>query len=120
MRACEVLLQRHHALLAPDHVARDVLLVELGLNLDDHLPGLGLRLGEVVLGVLDEQRVDVDDVPLDQHVVRALSQFHQRARNDVDEAPGELAERRAVAFAGKLPATRVATSLIRPKRPTAL
>src|SRR3546814_2443895 len=64
---------------------------------------LGLRLGEVVLGVLDEQRVDVDDVTLDQHVVRALPQFHQGAGDDVDEAPGELAEGRAVALAGKLP-----------------
>src|SRR3546814_13130548 len=64
---------------------------------------LGLRLGEVVLGVLDEQRVDVDDVTLDQHVVRALPQFHQGAGDDVDEAPGEIAEGRAVALAGKLP-----------------
>ena len=56
-----------------------------------------------MLGVLDEQRVDVDDVPLDQHVVRALPQLHQGAGNDVHEAPCELAERRAVAFAGELP-----------------
>ncbi len=101
-RLRQVLLQRHHALLAPDHVARDVLLVQLGLDLDDHLPGLGLRLGEVVLGVLDEQRVDVDHVPLDQHVVRALPQLHQGAGDDVDEAPRELAERRAVALAREL------------------
>ncbi len=102
-RLGEVLLQRHHTLLAPDHVPWDVLLVELGLDLDDHLPGLGLRLGKVVLGVLNEQRVDVDDVALDQHVVRALPQFHQGAGDDVHEAPCELAERRAVAFAGELP-----------------
>ena len=102
-RLGEVLLQRHHTLLAPDHVPWDVLLVELGLDLDDHLPGLGLGLGEVVLGVLHEQRVDVDYVPLDQHVVRALPQFHQCARNDVDEAPCELAERCTVALAGELP-----------------
>ncbi|KWT95166.1 hypothetical protein APY03_2517 [Variovorax sp. WDL1] len=102
-RLGEVLLQRYDALLAPDHVARDVLLVELGFDLDDHFPGLGLRLGEVVLGVFDEQRVDVDDMPLDQHVVRALPQFHERAGDDVHEPPRELSERRAVAFAGELP-----------------
>ncbi|MNZ05623.1 hypothetical protein D3C78_223490 [compost metagenome] len=99
----QVLLQRHHALLAPDHVARDILLVELGFELDDHLPGLRLVLGEIVLGVLDEQRVDVDDVALYQQVVRALPQLHESARNDVYEAPRELAERRAVAFTGELP-----------------
>src|SRR3546814_1731135 len=71
--------------------------------LDDHLPGFRLRLGEVVLGVLDEQRVDVDDRPLDQHVVRTLPQFHQGAGDDVDEAPGKFPESRRVAFTGALP-----------------
>ena len=98
----QVLFEGHHALLAPDHVARDVLLVQLRFELDDDLPGLRLVLGEVVLGVLDEQRVDVDDVALDQQVVRPLPQLDQGARDDVDEAPGEFAERGAVAFAREL------------------
>src|SRR3546814_18995042 len=88
-----VLFEGHHALLAPDHVARDVLVVQLGFELDEDLPGLRLVLGEVVLGVLDEQRVDVDDVTLDQQVVRPLPQLDQGARDDVYEGPGELPER---------------------------
>ena len=71
----EVLLQRHDALLASDHVARDVLLVELALDLDDYIPCLGFVLGEVVLRVLDEQGIDVDDVALDKQVIRALAQL---------------------------------------------
>src|SRR3546814_9031696 len=47
-------------------------------------------------------RVDVDDVALDQQVVRPLPQLDQGARDDVDEAPGEFAERGAVAFAREL------------------
>ncbi len=50
-------------------------------------PCLGLVPGEVVLGVLDEQRIDVDDMALDQQVVGPLPQLDQRPRDDVDEAP---------------------------------
>ncbi len=66
-------------------------------------PGLGLRAREEVRGVLHEQRIDVDDVALDQQVVRALTQFHECPRDDVDEPPREFAEGRAVALAGQLP-----------------
>src|SRR5690606_16136592 len=58
--------------------------------------------GEKVLGVLDEQRVDVDDVALDLQIVGASPQLHQGAGDDIDEAPGEFAEGSAVALAGKL------------------
>src|SRR3546814_6098094 len=47
-------------------------------------------------------RSDVDDVTLDQQVVRPLPQLDQGAGDDVDEAPGEFAERGAVAFAREL------------------
>ncbi|MNU05694.1 hypothetical protein D3C72_2505860 [compost metagenome] len=55
--------------------------------------------GEEVRGVLDEQGIDVDDMTLDQQVIRSLSQFYQCPGNDVDEAPGKFPERRRVAFA---------------------
>src|SRR3546814_4391396 len=42
-------------------------------------------------------------MPLDQHVVRTLPQFHQGAGDDVDEAPGKFPESRRVAFTGELP-----------------
>ena len=74
-----------------------------------------------MLGVLDEQRIDVDDVALDQQVVRPLPQLDQGPRDDVDEAPGELAERRAVAFARELARdARGDFARCRPNRPTAL
>ncbi|MCY1511712.1 hypothetical protein D9M68_461490 [compost metagenome] len=52
--------------------------------------------------VFDEQCIDVDDVTLDQQVIGALAQLDQGARDDVDEAPGELAKGGTVAFAGEL------------------
>lgn len=59
-------------------------------------------LADVFLGIFDEQRIDVHDVAEDLLVVRADTQRVQCAGDDVDEPPGKLAERRAVAFAGEL------------------
>ncbi len=59
-------------------------------------------LADVFLRIFDEQRIDVHDVPEDLLVVRPDTQRVQRAGDDVDEPPGELAERRAVALAGEL------------------
>ena len=101
------------------HVERDVLVVELALDLDDRVPGPGIVLADVFLGIFDEQRIDVHDVAEDLLVVRADTQRAQRAGDDVDEPPGELTERRAVAFAGEL-AGEGGDSEIRPNRPTAL
>ncbi|MNF96726.1 hypothetical protein D3C84_795220 [compost metagenome] len=95
----QVLLQRDHALFPADHVARDVFVVQPSFELHDDVPGLGFVPGEVMLGVLDEQRVDIDHVALDQQVVRALAQLDQGAGDDVDEAPGELPKRCAIALA---------------------
>ncbi|MCY1372483.1 hypothetical protein D9M69_596900 [compost metagenome] len=48
----------------------DVLLGELAFKLDNHFPRLRVGLGEKLLGVLDEQCVDVHHMPLDLQVVR--------------------------------------------------
>ncbi|MNS86858.1 hypothetical protein D3C72_1207740 [compost metagenome] len=48
----------------------DVLLGELAFKLNDHLPRLRVGLGEKLLGVLDEQCVDVDHMSLNLQVVR--------------------------------------------------
>ncbi len=58
--------------------------------------------GEEVLGVFDEQRVDVHHMTLDLPVVGAPTQLDQRPGDDVDEAPGELAKCRRVAFTAQL------------------
>jgi len=84
-------------------VTRNVFVIEPGLNLDDDLPGLGFSLRKEVLRVLDEQCIDVDDMALDQQVVRSLSQFDQGTGDDVDEAPGEFAKSGAIAFPRELP-----------------
>ena len=52
--------------------------------------------------VLDEQRLDVVDVPAYLGVVGAPAQVDQGAGDDVDEAPGEFLERRRVALGGQL------------------
>ncbi|MNI57203.1 hypothetical protein D3C73_1122500 [compost metagenome] len=88
----QVLFDGHHAFFSSHHMSRRVLLVELALDLDDDLPRFRISLGEKLLGVLDEQRVNVDHMPLNLQVVRAPTQFDQGAGNDVDEAPGKLAE----------------------------
>ena len=80
----------------------NVLVVQLAFELHNDFPGFGFGLGEEVLGVLDEQGVDVDDVALDQQVIGAPSQLHQGAGDDVDEAPGKFPKGRAVALAGEL------------------
>ncbi|MNV83780.1 hypothetical protein D3C71_1776040 [compost metagenome] len=81
----------------------NVLLGELAFKLDDHFPRLRIGLGEKLLGVFDEQCVDVDYMPLDLQVVRASAQLDQCAGYDVDEAPGELTEGRRVTFTTELP-----------------
>lgn len=53
-------------------------------------------------GIVDKQGVDIDDVAGYQLVVWVLAERHQGAGDNVDKAPGELAEGRRVTFAGKL------------------
>ena len=96
------MFERNDTLLAADHVAGSVLVVEPGLDLHDDFPGLRLVAREVVLGVLDEQGIDVHHMPLDQQVVGPLPQLDECTGDDVDEAPGELAKRRGIALAGEL------------------
>src|SRR5690606_20149002 len=98
----QILLDGHHTLFPPDHVAGDVLVVQPTFELHDHLPSLRLGLSKEVLSVLDEQRVDVDDVALDLEIVGASPQLHQGAGNDVDKAPGKFTEGGAIALAGEL------------------
>ena len=76
------MFERDDALLAADHMAGNGLFVELAFKLHDDFPGLRLVPGEKRLRILDEQGVDVDDMALDQQIVRPLSQLDQR--------PGDL------------------------------
>ena len=57
---------------------------------------------EMGAGIFHEQGLDVVDVTAHLLVVRAAAERHQGARDDVDEAPGELLERGRVAFARQL------------------
>ena len=82
---------------------RRVAFVDAAFDLHNGFPGFRRFLSEEVLGVLNKQGVDVDHMALDQQVVRAVSQLDQGAGDDVDETPGEFAERGTVAFIGKLP-----------------
>src|SRR5690606_19220121 len=99
----QVLLDGDHAALAALHVAGDGALVEPAFQGEYLWPGLAVVAREKVFGVFDEQRVDVDHVALDLQVVRAPAEVDQGAGDDVDEAPGELAKRRRVAFSAELP-----------------
>ena len=65
-------------------------------------PVLEAVTAQMLARVLDEQRFDVVDVATDLLVVRPTAERHQRAGDDVDEAPGELLERGRVAFARQL------------------
>ncbi|RML48297.1 hypothetical protein ALQ97_200068 [Pseudomonas savastanoi pv. glycinea] len=80
-----------------------VLLVEFAFDLNNELPRFRVGLSEELLGVFNEQRVDVDHMPLDLQVIRSPAQLDQGTGNDVDEAPGEFAEGCGVALAAKLP-----------------
>ena len=65
-------------------------------------PRLRVMAGEEVLGIFNEQRVDVHHMALDLQVVGAPAELDQRPGDDIHEAPGELAKRRRVAFAAEL------------------
>ncbi|MNN86506.1 hypothetical protein D3C81_2039340 [compost metagenome] len=80
----------------------NIFLGELAFKLDDHFPRFRISLGEKLLGVLDEQCVDVDHMPLNLQVVRTSAQLDQCAGDDVDEAPGELTKGRRVTFTTEL------------------
>ncbi|MNO91151.1 hypothetical protein D3C76_826910 [compost metagenome] len=95
----QVLLDGDHALFPADHMPRHILLVEATLDLHDRFPGLRVVVGEEMLGVFDEQRVDVHHMALDLQVVRTPAQFDQSPGNDVHKTPSELAKRCGVAFA---------------------
>ncbi|MNG01785.1 hypothetical protein D3C84_847780 [compost metagenome] len=95
----EVHVDGHHAQRPVLHGETEGFTVDLALDRHDGLPGLGVVLGEVFLGVLDEQRIDVDHVLEDLFVVRAPAERDQGTGDDVDEAPGEFAEGRGIAFA---------------------
>ncbi|MOA04947.1 hypothetical protein D3C78_1245200 [compost metagenome] len=81
----------------------NVLFGEFAFKLDDHFPRLRVDLGEKLLGVLDEQCVDVDHMPLDLQVVWTSTQLDQSPGDDIDETPGELTKRRRVTFTTELP-----------------
>ena len=70
--------------------------------LDLRRPVLEAVTAQMLARVLDEQRLDVVDVATDLLVVRPTAERHQRAGDDVDEAPGEFLERGRVAFARQL------------------
>ncbi|MNP04551.1 hypothetical protein D3C76_964690 [compost metagenome] len=99
----QVLLDGDHALFPADHVPWHVPLIETALDLHDRFPGLRVVVGEEVLGVLNEQRVDVHYMPLDLQVIWAPAQFDQGPGDDVHKTPGELAKGCRVAFAAQLP-----------------
>ena len=65
-------------------------------------PARRAAASQVIAGVLDEERLDVGDVLPDLVVVGAPAEGHERPGDDVDEAPGELPEGRAVARRGEL------------------
>ncbi|MNL09151.1 hypothetical protein D3C87_1299000 [compost metagenome] len=78
---------------------RHILLIEATLDLHDRFPSLRVMVGKEMLGVFDEQRVDVHHMALDLQVVRTPAQFDQSPGNDVHKTPSELAKRCGVAFA---------------------
>ena len=60
---------------------------------------VGFGLGKEILSVFDKELINVDHMPLDEEIIRAMPKFNQRTGNDVHKPPGKFLESGTVAFA---------------------
>lgn len=63
--------------IASLYMPRDIALVELALQLYDELPGFCIGAIKEVLGIFDEEHIDIHHMPLNLLVVRPTAKLGQ-------------------------------------------